>query len=107
MLAAIRDVGIALLAIESLVIGVLLAVLLVQVRKLVRLLREEIAPLLTQANDTAHTVKGTVDLVSRTVVNPLVTVNSYAAGMGQALRSLKAIRRRVAGRRTPGSPGDI
>jgi len=95
MLAAVRDVAIALLALESLVIGVLLAVLLVQVRKLVRLLREEIAPLLNQANDTAHTVKGTVDLVSHTVVHPLIKVSSYAAGARQAVRSLKSIGRRV------------
>jgi hypothetical protein len=42
-LAAVRDLAIVLLAVESLVIGVLLVVLLVQLRKLVQMLREEIA----------------------------------------------------------------
>jgi len=99
MLAAVRDVAIALLAIESLVIGILLAVLLVQLRKLVRMLREEIAPLPDQASDTADTVHGTVDLVSRTVVTPLVRVSSAAAGAKQGLRVLLGLSRRV-GRRS-------
>lgn len=97
ILAAIRDVAIALLAIESIVIGILLAVLLVQIRKLVRMLREEVAPLLEQANDTATTVQGTVSLVSHTVVSPLVRVSSAAAGVRQAARSLVAIKRRAKG----------
>jgi hypothetical protein len=95
MLAAVRDVAIALLAIESLVIGILLAVLLVQLRKLVRLLRDEIAPLLDQANETVDTVHGTVDLVSRTVVTPLVRVSSVAAGAKQTLRVLFGLGRRT------------
>lgn len=97
ILAAIRDVAIALLAIESIVIGVLLAVLLVQLRRLVRMLREEVAPLLKQASDTATTVQGTVSLVSHTVVNPLVRVSSAAAGVRQAARSFLGIKRRAKG----------
>lgn len=95
MLAAVRDVAIALLALESLVIGILLAVLLVQLRKLVRMLHDEIAPLLDQASQTADTVHGTVDLVSRTVVSPLIRVSSATAGAKQTLRSLFAVRRRI------------
>jgi hypothetical protein len=57
-LAAVRDLAIVLLAVESLVIGVLLLVLLVQLRKLVQMLREEIKPMLNSANDTVNTVNG-------------------------------------------------
>lgn len=94
-LAAVRDVAILLLALESLVLGILLAVMLVQLRKLVKLLRDEIAPILDSANDTAKTVHGTADLVSHTIVEPVVKVSSYAAGARQALRSLLAIGRTV------------
>jgi hypothetical protein len=89
----VRDVAILLLALESLVLGVLLAVMLVQLRRLVQLLRDEIAPILDSANDTARTVHGTTNLVSRTVVEPLVKVRSYATGTREAFRNLLAIRR--------------
>lgn len=87
-LAVVRDVAIVMLALESLVIGVLLAVLLLQVRKLVRLLREEIAPLLHSANETAQTVQGTTTFISETVVDPIIKVRSYTAGIWQAARTL-------------------
>ena len=94
-LAAVRDAAIVLLAIESVVIGILLALMLVQIRKLVRLLREEIAPILHSASETVDTVQNTTDFVSQTVVNPLIKVHSYTAGTYQALRSLLFIGRRV------------
>lgn len=101
-LGVVRDVAIVLLALESLVIGVLLALMLLQLRKLVRLLREEIAPLMTSANDTVGTVHDTVDFVSHSVVDPLIKVSSYTTGTIQALRSLLFIRHKLG----PGSNGD-
>ncbi|MFP3895538.1 MAG: hypothetical protein ACLFV5_01700 [Anaerolineales bacterium] len=92
-LTAVRDVAILLLALESLVLGILLAVMLIQLRRLLKLLREEVAPILDSANDTARTVHGTADLVTRTIVEPVVEVSSYAAGARQALRSLLAVAR--------------
>lgn len=90
-LAVVRDVAILLLALESLVLGILLAVMLIQLLKLVRLLREEIEPILDSANDTAKTVHGTTGLVTRTIIEPVIKVSSYAAGARQALRSLLAV----------------
>jgi hypothetical protein len=94
-LADIRDIAIVLLAIESVVIGVLLALTLLQVRKLIRLLREEIAPMLNAANETLSTVQGTTNIVSQTVVNPLIKASSYTAGVTQTLRSLFFIGRKI------------
>lgn len=96
-LAAIRDVAIALLAIESLVIGVLLALMLLQLRKLVRLLRDEIAPILDTAGETVDTVNRTAGFVSHNVINPLVKVSSYSAGTIEAVRNILHIRRKVSG----------
>jgi hypothetical protein len=101
-LAAVRDLAIVLLAVESLVIGVLLVVLLVQLRKLVQMLREEIAPMLNSANETVNTVHGTVGFVSDHVVNPLVRASSFAAGMQRTMSSLVFIGRRR--RRPPAAP---
>ena len=87
-LGIVRDVAIVLLAIESLVIGVLLAVMLWQLKALVKMLREEVAPLLTSASETAQRVKGTVGLVTDTVVTPLIRVRSWAAGARQTIDTL-------------------
>ena len=106
MLASVRDVAIVLLALESLLIGVLLAVLLIQLRSLVRLLKDEIAPLLDSANETANRVSGTAHLVSDSVVEPLVKLRSYSAGTREALRSLFAIRRHFKGGEQSGD-GDL
>ena len=54
-LSAARDVAIILLAFESLVIGGLLVFLLFEIRRLVRLLEEEIKPLAwLDAKDGQH-----------------------------------------------------
>jgi hypothetical protein len=95
-LAAVRDVAIVLLALETLVIGVLLALTLIQIRRLVRLLRDEIRPMLDSANETFSTVQGTANFVSDTVVNPVIKATSYSAGTWRALQSLLFIGRRAA-----------
>ena len=104
-LAVVRDAAIVLLALESVVIGVLLALTLAQIRKLVRMLREQIGPMLNSAGETLNTVGGTATFVSRTVVSPLIKATSYSAGTLQALRRLLFIGRKV-GRRASADPGD-
>lgn len=86
--AFVRDLAIVVLAIESLVIGVVLIVLIWEVRNLAKLLREEIKPILESADETARTVRGTTTFVSETLVNPVVRASSFATGVLQALRIL-------------------
>ncbi len=93
-LAVVRDVAIVLLALETLVIGGLLAITLLQIRSLARMLREEILPMLQSANDTVATVKGTTRFVSDKVVDPIIKVSSATTGTLQALRSLFSVRQR-------------
>lgn len=76
-----RDLAIIVLALESIVIGVVLVLLLWQVRSLIRLLQEEIKPILDSARQTVGTVKGTTNLVSETIVSPAVKVGSLFAGV--------------------------
>lgn len=103
-LASVRDVAIVLLALETLVIGALLAITLLQIRSLVRVLRDEVLPMLQSANDTVTTVKGTTRFVSDTVVSPIIKVTSVSTGTLQALRSLALIVRRVGRRDGTGMP---
>jgi len=84
----VRDLAIILLALESLVIGVVLVVLILEIRNLAKLLREEIKPILDSADETARTVRGTTSFVSETLVNPMIRASSFAAGIVQALRIL-------------------
>ena len=87
-LASVRDLAIILLALESLVIGDVLVVLILEIRNLAKLLREEIKPILDSADETARTVRGTTSFVSETFVKPMIRVSSFASGVMQALRIL-------------------
>lgn len=80
-IAAVRDVAIVVLAVESIVIGVVLALLLWQVRSLTRLLQDEVRPILDDARETAGTVRGTTRLVSETLVTPAVRISSFVSGV--------------------------
>jgi hypothetical protein len=95
VLAAVRDIAIVLLAVEALVIGALLVVLLLQIRNLVRMFREEIAPVIKATQDTASRVDGTVHLMSDTVVTPLIKINSFATGVRQAATTFVDIKGRT------------
>jgi hypothetical protein len=88
VLTFVRDLAIILLALESLVIGVVLVVLILEIRNLAKLLREEIKPILDSADETVRTVRGTTSFVSETFVNPMIRVSSFATGIMQALRIL-------------------
>ena len=87
-MAVVRDVAIIVLAVESIVIGVMLIVLIWEIRSLAKLLREEIKPILDSADETVRTMRGTTTFVSETLVNPIVRVSSFVSGVGQALRIL-------------------
>lgn len=84
----VRDLAIILLAVESLVIGVVLIILVLEIRNLAKMLKEEIKPILESADETVRTVRGTTVFVSENLVNPMVRVSSFASGVAQALRIL-------------------
>lgn len=91
-----RDIAIIILAVESIIIGVLLAVLVIQVIRLVKLLREEVMPILNSTQETVSTVRGTASFVSDHLVQPMVKVSSYTAGARQAVSTLLGNRNRKA-----------
>ncbi len=101
-LAAARDVSIILVAVESLVIGVLLAVLVIQLARLLKFLREELLPIIAAAQDTVGTVRGTTTFVGDHIVQPVVTISSYAAGARGALNALVGARKVTS--RSPKTP---
>ena len=87
-MAFVRDLAIILLAVESLVIGVVLIILVLEIRNLAKMLRDEIKPILESADETARTVRGTTVFVSENLVNPMVRASSFVTGLMQAVRIL-------------------
>lgn len=89
----IRDVFIIVVALESLVIGVALIVLIVQLASLINLLQNEVRPILTATSDTVNTLRGTAEFLGENVVEPVIKLNGYLAGM-QRMLELMGIRRK-------------
>lgn len=87
-MATARDIAIVLLALESIVIGIILIVLVIQVIRLIKLLREEILPIVKSTQETVGTVRGTANFMSDHLVQPVVKASSYAAGARQAVTTL-------------------
>lgn len=84
--AFIRDIAIILLALETVVIGIFLVILVWEVRSLAKMLNDEIKPILQSADETVRTVRGTTTFVSENFVTPFVRASSFASGVAEALR---------------------
>jgi hypothetical protein len=91
-MATVRDIAIVFLALESIIIGIILIVLVLQVIRLVKLLRDEILPIVKSTQETVGTVRGTANFMSDHLVQPVVKVSSYAAGARQAVNTLLGLR---------------
>jgi hypothetical protein len=89
----LRDTAIVFVAFESLIIGALLIVLMLQLQSLIVLLRDEIKPMLEAANETMTTVRGTTKFVSHNVVSPVVKWSGYLAGVRRIVREVSGLRR--------------
>lgn len=84
----IRDVFIIVVALESLVIGVALIVLIVQLASLINLIQNEIRPILDATNETVNTLRGTAEFLGENVVEPVIKLNGYLAGLRRMLELL-------------------
>lgn len=77
----VRDIFIIFLALESILVGVVLVVLVVQVSSLINLLQNEIKPILQSTSETMNTLKGTTQFLSNNLVDPVIKVSGYSAGI--------------------------
>ncbi len=84
----IRDIFIIFLALESLIIGVVLTILVVQISLLINLLQNEIKPILTSTSETVNTLKGTTTFISNNLVAPVIKMNEYLAGLKKLIELL-------------------
>ena len=77
----IRDIFIIVLALESLIIGAALVILVIQLALLLNLLQNEIKPILETTRKTVNTLKGTTTFLSEHAVKPVVSLGSMSAGV--------------------------
>lgn len=89
----IRDVFIIVVALETLVIGVAMIVLIVQLASLINLLQNEVRPILHATSDTVNSLRGTAEFLGESVVEPVIKLNGYLAGL-QRIFELMGIKRK-------------
>ncbi len=77
----VRDIFIIFMAFESLIIGAALVVLVIQIAGLINLLQNEVKPILQSTSETVNTLRGTTEFLSENLVEPVIKLNSYLAGL--------------------------
>lgn len=91
--SVIRDIFIIFMAVETLLIGVALIVLMIQLARLTNLLQNEIKPILESTNETVNTVRGTAIFVSENIVDPVVKLNGYVAALSKFFDLINLIKK--------------
>lgn len=90
----IRDIFIILMAFESLLIGLVLVVLIVQLARLTNLLQNEVKPILESTNETVSNLRGTAAFLSSNLVEPVIKLNESLAALHKLLEILGISRKR-------------
>ena len=78
--AQIRDIAIIVVAVQSIVIGVLIAVLIFQLWRLMKVIKSDIQPIIKDTQETIGTVRGTATFMSENVVSPVMKTQGLVAG---------------------------
>jgi hypothetical protein len=97
VVSLLRDAAIIVVAFETLVIGILLVLLTIQLQALVRMLQDEIQPMLASLNETVSTVRGTTQFVSHHVVSPTIKAASFLSGVRRVIREVLDLGRSPSG----------
>lgn len=81
----IRDIFLIFMALLSLLIGAALIVLIVQVASLINLLQNEVRPILQATTETVNNLRGTAEFLGENVVQPVIKLNGYLAGLQRVI----------------------
>lgn len=90
----IRDVFIIFMALESMVIGLALIILIVQLAQLSNVIQNEIKPILDSTQKTINTLRGTSTFLSDNIVEPVIKLNQYLAGLQAITKFVRPSKRR-------------
>lgn len=89
----IRDLVIIFLALEGILIILSLAVLVLQVARLVNLLQNEVKPILVNTQETVKTAQSTVEFMSNNLTEPVIRASGFMTGATVLVTNLFGIRR--------------
>lgn len=91
----IRDIFIIILALQGILIVTALAILILQIARLINLIQNEVMPILKNTQDTVNTARGTVEFVGSNLTEPIVRAGGFSAGLMVFVRELGGIRRAI------------
>ncbi len=89
----IRDLVIIFLGLEGILIVLSVAVLALQVARLVNLLQTEVKPILENTQETVRTAQTTVEFMSENLTSPVIKASGFLSGASVLLTNLFGIRR--------------
>jgi hypothetical protein len=91
-LVYVRNIAIIVLFLEGLLVVGSLAVLIVQITRLINLVKKETKLLIGNAQDVVDSAKGTVEFVGDNVAQPVVQAGGIVAGARIIIRDIGGIR---------------
>ena len=77
----VRDIFIIIMAFESLLLGVALVILIYQIAVLINVLKNDVKMIMDTTNETMNHLKGTTEFLSNNLVEPVIKVSEYSAGV--------------------------
>ena len=91
--AKIRDVFIIYMGLTSMLTGITLVILMIQLARLINLLQNEIKPILDSTNETVNHLRGTTTFLSDNLTEPVIKLNEYMAGFTQLMQAFGLVRK--------------
>ena len=89
----VRDLMIIALALEMIIIGAAITVLLIQIARFINLISNEVQPIITSTSDTINTVRGTAVFLSKHLAEPVTKVSGTLRGISKVMGDVEAIRK--------------
>ncbi len=89
----VRDLLIIVMALELVVIGAAITVLLVQVARFINLVNNELQPLVTSASDTINAIRGTAIFISKNLTEPIINIQGTLKGLARAAKDVETIQK--------------
>jgi hypothetical protein len=89
----LRDILLILLALEFMVVGIALTLLMVQLARISMLVEMEIRPMVRSAEETLRHLSGTIQFLDENLVDPIMKLNGSLAGVQRLLNMFNLFRR--------------
>lgn len=89
----IRDVIVIMLGLLAFIAGVAVTILIIQLAILINLINNEVIPIIESAKETVNMLHGTSKFVSKELVEPVIKLNSYLAGLKKLLSIFHIIKK--------------